>query len=294
MGSKFESCLLGIDPVDLAKIYFNVIKLLSGLGNEVEHEFKGLELPMYENNGSDRLVQGQVFWDKIEALRTKRMQNYIAYANSKQRRPKSAKLTKSAKDEVKIDKRYYNPDLYYFEACLELFVRKPATTQGKASGAVDTTDDLDRKWETTAVFFSAFPTIGKPALNNLDHYLDSLPRRVDNLIIISSDGLTSAASSITLPELKKIFNVLPILHESIKYDPQDNWLCKKHTVYEGIQRATLLEREDETEESYIKRFPRIFTTDPIAIWKNFRPHQIIRVENLGMAEGFRVVVDPSE
>jgi DNA-directed RNA polymerase subunit H (RpoH/RPB5) len=275
MSSEFESELLKISKLDLYRIHNTLLESLADCKYDVSHPFQNLSFENFEK--------------ELDEIKRKKLSAFLEYIKSKKISKSKVKNKKVKLDSIpedgkkskksaklkpsKFEKKYYDSDLPFFENCLTFVA-------SRAAGDI----------EHLIVLFSLTSQIGKPALSALENYLKTFVFPISNIILISSSGLTSTAHSGTIPKLKEKFNIRVILHHQLLVNITKHILVKPHRRISMDEKKELMQKFGLT-DSTISALPSIRLTDPVSLYYDFRQGEIIRIENIGAAESYRIVVD---
>lgn len=171
--------------------------------------------------------------------------------------------------------KYYDPSLSFFESSLTF--------------VVDHKTQVDRK---IIVFFSIKSQIGKPALITIGNYLKSISplTKITDVIFISSLGLTPSAQNEAMPEFKSRYNTRLLSHQYLLVNITKHKLVKPHIRLTQKQKKKFMSTFKIKGNMLIK-MPLIKTCDPVALYYDFIPGEIIKIKNRGFADFYRYVVE---
>jgi DNA-directed RNA polymerase subunit H (RpoH/RPB5) len=90
--------------------------------------------------------------------------------------------------------------------------------------------------------------------------------------------------------MRRDYNIQIFLHTNLMFNVTKHKLVKKHRRINGEERKELMKKFHLTNLT-LDRLPCITIDDPLSLWHDFRVGEIIRIEEPGMSEKYRIVVD---
>lgn len=293
MSTEFESELLKLPKPTLWQMFGNIFECLEDGKYEVTHPLKNLSLKQFSKVIED--LKKKKMEAQQEYLRTKKTTRGQGTGSKKVKLVSIPEEKKKSKTFARDGKKYYDPELSFFETCLTFSAPR---VRVNALG--------EEKKEHLMVFFSQSAQIGKPALNALEKHLKSLAAAsllssstsssvipsmaVTNIMLISSGGATPTANGATIPLMRKNYNIQVFLHSSLMFNVTKHKLVRPHRRITVEERKELMKKFD-LNETTINNLPSITIDDPLSLWHDFRVGEVIRIDHPGMGEKYRIVVE---
>lgn len=326
MAAEHVSQILKISMIEKWNLFTRLFEKLTDNGYELNHPLKGLDLQQFEQAMKAlNKLRIKAYLALVINKKPHSGGGKSASTDAKSSSKSSSKSKSKSKSKVKIEPgleikkvkkskskeelereehlKYYNPEMSLFETCLTFTCSRI----------------FDGKRENLLVVFSLSPHIGKPALSALESHLEKLDelikddvmvkeekeekgsavkvkmetQKITNLLLISSAGLTPTANSSTIPELQKRkgYNIQVCPHHLFSHDPTLTALLKncKH-IRLSEKEANKLRAEHDLQGDNVKQMPLILLDEPIAMWKDYRIGDIIKITDNGSAHEHRLVV----
>lgn len=286
--SDYESELLKISKYDLYRIFKTLVESLNDSGYEVETPLMNLSFEDFQpvanklkkcrNNALLKILKSKKVINKKSKLER------IPESKTRSRSKKDDDVDDIDDDEDDEDDIYYDSNMSLFESCLTFFGKRKLSKSDSKDGK-EHKSLLYPDSEGLVVLFSSIPRINKASLEQLSKYLKS--KSIVNVQLITSQGLTPAAQN-SLLLLQQKYNILLRPQSSLLVNISKHYLVKEHKRLNPDERKIFMKKFDLDEES-LSNLPELKVSDPVAIYYDFRPGDIIRINSDYAAENYRIV-----